>query len=60
MHDKTKHILRKELKIRELVESGEVKVEYVESLKNFADFFTKPLPRKEFELFRKEIMNDTA
>mgnify|MGYP007058483108 CR=1 FL=1 len=33
MHDKTKHILRKELKIRELVESGEVKVEYVESLK---------------------------
>ena len=60
MHDKTKHILRKELKIRELVESGEVKVEYVESLKNFADFFTKPLPRKEFESFRKEIMNDTA
>ena len=60
MHDKTKHILRKELKIRELVESGEVKVEYVESLKNFAEFFTKPLPRKEFESFRKEIMNDTA
>ena len=60
MHNKTKHILRKELKIRELVESGEVKVEYVESLKNFADFFTKPLPRKEFESFRKEIMNDTA
>ena len=25
-----------------------------------ADFFTKPLPRKEFESFRKEIMNDTA
>ena len=60
MHGKTKHILRKELKIRELVESGDVKVEYVESLKNFADFFTKPLPRKEFESFRKEIMNDTA
>ena len=32
----------------------------VRSDEKLADFFTKPLPRKEFELFRKEIMNDTA
>ena len=43
MHDKTKHILRKELKIRELVESGEVKVEYVESSRTSpTSSFTKP------------------
>jgi hypothetical protein len=44
-HGKVKHIDIRHHYIRELLESGEISVEYVPSAENLADLFTKPLPR---------------
>eukprot|EP00965_Chrysotila_dentata_P175247 5784695-Pleurochrysis_carterae.AAC.1 len=44
-HAKSKHIHRRELKIRELVADGAVKPNYVKSEDNTTDIFTKPLAR---------------
>lgn len=42
-HSKTKHIERRHYFIRECVEDGKLRVPFVPSHENVADFFTKPL-----------------
>ena len=56
-HERTKHIHRRHLWIRELVEAGTLTVPYVNTADNFADFFTKPLRPADFFRFRATIMN---
>ena len=56
-NSKTKHIERRHLKIRELVEQMAVRAEFVPTDDNPADIFTKPLGRRKFEKFRKMILN---
>ena len=52
MHDKSKHIHRRHLYIRELVAEGIIEPKYVKTGENTSDIFTKPLPRKEFEYLK--------
>jgi len=56
-HDRTKHIERCHLFIREMVENFKISVPYVRTADNIADFFTKALPAVEFYRFRNIIMN---
>ena len=56
-HSRTKHIDRRHFYIRELVEDHVVRVQYVNTAENLADFFTKPLPPKTFFKLRDRIMN---
>ena len=56
-HPKTKHIARRHFFIRECVEEGRLRVPYVATTENMADFFTKPLPAKTFFFMRDKIMN---
>jgi len=57
-HAKSKHILRRELHIRELIEAGVVKVKYVKSAENTADIFTKHLERVPFQKHRATLFNN--
>ena len=59
-HARTKHIDRRHFFVREMVESGEIVVPYVNSEENLADFFTKPLTAKKFFTMRDRIMNVRA
>ena len=43
-HKRTKHIERRHFFVREAVERGEIRVPFVRTDDNLADFFTKPLP----------------
>ena len=56
-HSKTKHIERRHYFIRECVENGKLRVPFVPTADNVADFFTKPLMGKHFFLMRDKIMN---
>ena len=56
-HSKTKHIARRHFFIRECVEDGLLRVPFVSTVDNMADFFTKPLPAKSFYFMRDKIMN---
>ena len=56
-HFKTRHILRRDLYIRELVERGEIKVIYVKSANNVADIFTKHLDHATFKRHRAKLLN---
>ena len=58
-HSRTKHIDRKHYFIRECVENGRLRVPYVATANNMADFFTKPLPPKRFKFLRRRVMNLT-
>ena len=55
-HAKSKHIHRRELKIRELVADGTIKPKYVKSEDNTADIFTKPLGRVAFQKHRATLL----
>ena len=57
---KTRHILRRDLYIRELVENGEVKVVYVKTANNAADIFTKHLDHATFKKHRAVLLNLAA
>jgi hypothetical protein len=54
-HKRTKHIDIKHHYIREKVESGEIKLEYVASNDNVADVLTKPLSFTQFYKFRDQL-----
>ena len=54
---KTKHIKRRHLKVRELVEEMVVKATSISTEDNFADIFTKPLGRRAFEKHRRTVLN---
>ena len=56
-NSKTKHIERRHLKVRELVEELAVRTEFVPTDDNAADILTKPLGRRKFEKFRKMLLN---
>ena len=47
-HQRTKHIDRRHFYVREMVEAGKITVPYVNTVDNLADFFTKPLPGRQF------------
>ena len=52
-----KHVDRRHFFVRELVENHRIRVPFVASANNLADFFTKPLPPKTFVAMRDRIMN---
>ena len=56
-HKRSKHIERRHFFIRECVEDMKLDVPYVRSVDNLADFFTKPLPKRQFFAMRDLIMN---
>ena len=56
-HARTKHIDRRHYFIRECVEDGKLRVPFVATADNVADFFTKPLMGKQFFQMRDRVMN---
>ena len=58
-HKRMKHIERRHFFVRECVENHQIRVPFVRSVDNLADFFTKPLPASVFFPMRDLIMNVT-
>ena len=56
-HNRTKHIERRHFFVREMVENMRIRVPFVRTADNLADFFTKPLPPRVFIEMRDVIMN---
>ena len=56
-HERTKHIARRHFFVREVVEEHAIRVPFVRTHENLADFFTKHLTAKPFFALRKVIMN---
>ena len=54
-HDKSKHIEIKYHYIRDMVQRGVVKLQYVVMDELIADVFTEPLARVKFEYFREKL-----
>jgi hypothetical protein len=55
-HDKTKHIEIWYHYIRDLVQKGVVKLQYVGTDEQVADVLTKPLSRVKFEYFETSLV----
>ena len=55
LHSRTKHIEIRHHFIRDHVQSKNIKVEFVNSDKQLADIFTKPLPTDHFCTIRREL-----
>ena len=58
MYNRAKHIDTRVYRIRELSESGEVKIYKVAGENQPADIFTKSLPRPAFEKHRSSLMGE--
>ena len=56
-HARVKHIERRHFFIRECVENGKLRVPFVASEENVADFFTKPIMGKQYFYLRDKVMN---
>ena len=56
-HSRSKHIERRHFFVREMIENMRIRVPYVNTVDNLADFFTKPLPARTFVPMRDAIMN---
>ena len=56
-HGRMKHVARRHFFVRELVEDHVIRVPYVNTIKNLADFFTKYQPPARFFQLRDVIMN---
>ena len=54
-HDKSKHIEIKYYYIKDMVQRGGVKLQYVMMEEQIADVLMKPLARVKFEYFRENI-----
>ena len=54
-HDKSKHIEIKYHYIRDMVQGGAVKLQYVAMEEHIADVLMKPLARLKFEYFREKL-----
>ena len=54
-HDKLKHIEIKYHYIRDMVQRGAVKLQYVVVEEQIADVLMKPLARVKFEYFREKL-----
>ena len=62
-YGRMKHVARRHFFVRELVEDHVIRVPYVNTDRNLADFFTKCMPASRFFHLRDHIMNiprDTA
>ena len=57
-HQRTKHIDRRHFYVREMVEDMQIRVPYVNTDDNFADFFTKAFDGKKFFSLRAKVMNE--
>jgi hypothetical protein len=55
LHDRSKHIKTKYHFIRECVEHGEIRLEFVSTQDQLADILTKPLARVRFQELRERI-----
>ena len=58
LHATSKHIARRDLFIRELVERGVVAPKYIKTERNAADILTKPLPRTVFQAHRATLFGN--
>ena len=54
-HDKSKHIEIKYHYIRDMVQSGAIKLQYVPTEVQVVDALTKPMSRVKFEYFRDKL-----
>ena len=54
--ERTRHMHNKDMYIRTLVKAKHIKLEYIKSENNIADFLTKILPLSAFRKFRDQIM----
>ena len=54
-HDKSNHIEIKYHYIRDMVQRGAVRLQYVATDEQIADVLTKPLARVKFEYFREKL-----
>ena len=54
-HDKLNHIKIKYHYIRDMVQRGAVKLQYVATEEQIVDVLTKPLARVKFEYFREKL-----
>ena len=54
-HDKSKHIDIKYQYIRDMVEKGVLKLQYVATDEQVADVLTKPLSKVKFEYFKDKL-----
>ena len=55
MHSRTKHIDIRHHFLRDHVQKGEVKLEFVDTHDQLADIFTKPLAREPVFKIRREL-----
>ena len=54
-HDKSKHIEIRYFDIRDMMQKGAIKLQYVSNDEQVADVLTKPLSRVKFEHFRDKL-----
>ena len=59
-HSKMKHVARRHFFVREMVEDMRIRVPFVSTIDNLADFFTKPLPAKSFYPMRDKNNHERA
>ena len=57
-HGRMKHVARRHFYVRELVEEHVIRVPFVSTIDNLADFFTKTLKASTFFPMRDAIMNN--
>jgi hypothetical protein len=57
-HERTKHVARRHFFVRDMVESLELRVPFVGTKDNYADFLTKPLTKAVFFALRAIFMNE--
>ena len=55
LHSRTKHIEIRHHSIRDHVQKGDCVLEFVDTNKQLADIFTKPLPKENFFNIRREL-----
>ena len=54
-HDKSKHIEIRYVYIRDMIQKGAIKLQYVSTDEQVVDVLTKPLSRIKFEYFRDKL-----
>jgi hypothetical protein len=59
-NSRSKHIKMHKFRVRELVESGDVRISYIPSSQNVADLFTKALPLPAFQLFSSAVLKGVS
>jgi hypothetical protein len=55
--EKTRHLKMRYFRAKELIDQGEVRLQYLPTLQMDADIQTKPLPPSRFEVLRDGLLN---